>query len=122
MLFSTTDTLQGYTIEEYLGPVYAACFIPYVSDTGIFKKNGRVERFSQNAMMDVLFRGLKEHAENRRANAVIAIRFMVGKGDHVFAMGTAVRVSPEPTDEAGFHPTSEEEEIEPIENGFQSLK
>ena len=123
MLFSTTDTLQGYTIEEYLGPVYAACRIPYVSDTGIFKKNGRVERFSQNAMMDILFRGLKAHAENRRANAVIAIRFMVGKEDHVFAMGTAVQISPEPPDEAGFHPTNDDVRIVsgPIVNEFEQM-
>ena len=99
MLFSTTDTLQGYTIEEYLGPVYAGSVFP---EKGL-KKNGAWARFNQNWWMEKLFEGLEAHAKEQHANAVIAIRFMVGKEDHVFAVGTAIKVSPEPPEDAGFH-------------------
>lgn len=105
-LLSTTSTLEGYLIKEYLGTVSAhvAAGTGFFSDfTASFSDffGGRSQTYQkqlQNIQTHVL-KTLEENAKRQGANAVIGIRIdqdeISGKGKQMFmvtAVGTAVSV------------------------------
>ncbi len=105
MILTTTDNLENYEIEEYLGLVFAEQIngINFVKDMGAGIRNfigGRSRGYEKELIetRDDCIKELEERAKNLKADAVIAIRFNVeslgadGTMMLVNVSGTAVRL------------------------------
>lgn len=84
MLITTTDTLQGVEIKEYIGPVYA-----YALDiTGGLGKMGDKQ---MELAMGKLFDALQAAGEKAGADAVIGVKFILDS--HIIrGIGTGIKL------------------------------
>lgn len=105
MLLTTTATLEGYAIEEYLGPVsvhrvlgsgfYTEFFSGWADFFGSYS---RTQRSKLDEIEAATLQAIREEARRFRANAVVGLRVdfdeITGAGKSmimVTAMGTAIR-------------------------------
>lgn len=86
MIVTTTNTIEGSKITEYIGVVSAAQVL--VLPGG----NKMVMRAWQTAVSEVL-ESLEEEASECNADAVIAVKITT-HGSNICAVGTAVKLNP----------------------------
>lgn len=104
MLFTTTNSIEGHPVKEYLGVISAETIIGANIIKDVFAgirdiiggRSGTYERVLQEAKQTAM-KELEERASNMGANAVIGIDldFETVGGGHmlmVIATGTAVKI------------------------------
>lgn len=87
MLITTTDTLQGVEIAEFIGIIYAIAPDLFMVGSGEY-----AEKMLEDTM-EPLIQALKDKGEKVGADAVIGVRFAIAN-NYIRAYGTAVKYSP----------------------------
>ncbi|TYA74183.1 YbjQ family protein [Seonamhaeicola marinus] len=99
MVLSTTDTIEGHKIENYLGIVTGVSVnIPKVSLSFNMKKYYQSFEKRINEIKEEAFQNLKTNAQKLNANAVVGISIDIETSDasgviFVSITGTAVKVT-----------------------------
>lgn len=99
MVLSTTDTIDGYKIEDYLGIVTGVSVsIPKVSLSFNMKKYYQSFKSKVNEIKEEAFQDLKDNAKKLNANAIVGISLDIETSDtsgviFVSVTGTAVKVA-----------------------------
>ncbi len=84
MIITTTDSIEGHTISEYIGLVSAATVFPTPGGTKWMSK------VAANITVD-LSEALEKNAAAMHADAVVGLRFAM-QGTSYVATGTAVKL------------------------------
>ena len=97
MLITTTDTLHGVEIAEYIGMVTATTFskAPGLVAKGFSFKDSAKNDFWRTAdsLNDAVKSDLEKSGERVGADAVIGVRVNYsGKEDFIYSFGTAVKL------------------------------
>ncbi len=99
MILTTTESIQGHNIENYLGIVTGVCVsMPKVSLSFNMKKYYQSYEMRVTEIKEEAFQKLRENAKQLNANAVVGISIDIETPDAsgvicVSVTGTAVKVS-----------------------------
>ena len=99
MVLTTTASIEGHNIEDYLGIVTGVSVsMPKVSLSFNMKKYYQSYEARVNEIKEEAFQNLKENAKKLNANAVVGISLDIESSDSsgvifVSVTGTAVKVS-----------------------------
>ncbi|TXE12953.1 YbjQ family protein [Seonamhaeicola algicola] len=99
MILTTTQTIEGYKIENYLGIVTGVSVkMPKVSLSFNMKKYYQSFETRLNDIKEEAFQNLKENAQKLQANAVVGINLDIETSDStgvilVSVTGTAVKIA-----------------------------
>ncbi|SFC96524.1 YbjQ family protein [Algibacter pectinivorans] len=96
MILTTTHSIEGFKINDYLGIVTGVSSVIKTSFSFKTEKNNALMSEVINKAKEEAFQNLKEHASNLKANAVVGIQLDMeteaGSYFFISVTGTAVNV------------------------------
>ena len=97
MILTTTNSIEGYTIQDYLGIVTGVSINVKTSFSFKKEKNKKLYQDFVNQAKEEAFKSLRENAIKLKANAVVGIKIDIEASStsyfFVSITGTAVKVS-----------------------------